>query len=122
MNWQVTILAGAGGGLVVEAVAFLANLNEYRLARRQVRAASRRRAMPPWSRYFDPLPDALAAATRLLLGAGAGAAFHGQVTTVVAAVAVGAAAPALFGQFGAARSMRELNEATGAAAEQKNSQ
>jgi hypothetical protein len=37
---------------------------------------------------------------------------HGQVTTALAAVAVGASAPALLGQIGAARSVGELRELT----------
>ncbi|WP_433685469.1 hypothetical protein [Nocardia sp. CA-119907] len=111
MNWITTVMAGAAGGLVVEVVAFLTNLNEYRQARRKARAA-RRTALPHWNRYIDPMPDAAAAATRLVLGAAAGGLFHGQVTTVLAAVAVGAAAPALLGQIGAVRSMGELTELT----------
>ncbi|MEV6071857.1 hypothetical protein AB0L82_35410 [Nocardia sp. NPDC052001] len=111
MDWRITILSGGTGGLVVEMVAFLSNLNAYREARRQARIA-RKRTLPPWNAYFDPKPDAAAAITRLLLGAAAGGLLHGQVTTVLAAVAVGAAAPALFGQFGSARSMRELTELT----------
>ncbi|RJO74013.1 hypothetical protein D5S18_18810, partial [Nocardia panacis] len=75
-------MAGAAGGLVVEAVAFLTNLNEYRQARRKARAA-RRKLVPHWDRFFDPRPDALAAATRLILGAAAGGLFHGQVTTML---------------------------------------
>lgn len=68
MDWHITILAGAAGGLIVEAVAFLTSLNEYREARRQARAAVRKRTRPRWDRYFDPIPDTLAAFTRLLLG------------------------------------------------------
>ncbi|MGX1762182.1 hypothetical protein ACWIG5_35665 [Streptomyces lydicus] len=111
MNWLTTVLAGAAGGLVVEAVAFLSNLNEYRQARRKARGA-RRRTLPSWNRYFDPGPDALAAVTRLLLGAAAAGLFHGRVSTVLAAVAVGASAPALLGQIGAARPVGELTELT----------
>ncbi|OXR40500.1 hypothetical protein B7C42_07439 [Nocardia cerradoensis] len=110
MNWPTTILCGAAGGLVVEMVAFLANLNVYRQARRRARAA--KKIAPSWNRYFDPGPDAAAAVTRLLLGALAGAVLHGQVTTVLAAVAAGAAAPALFTQLGTVQSMRELTELT----------
>lgn len=111
MDWRITVLAGAVGGLVVEAVAFLASLNEYRQARKHARA-TRKKVLPNWNRFFDPMPDAAAAVTRLTLGAVAGGLFHGQVTTTLAAVAVGAAAPALFGQIGAARSVPELKELT----------
>ncbi|RJO77708.1 hypothetical protein D5S18_08230, partial [Nocardia panacis] len=69
-----------------------------------------KKLVPHWDRFFDPRPDALAAATRLILGAAAGGLFHGQVTTMLAAVAVGASAPALLGQMGAVRSVGELAE------------
>lgn len=111
MDWRITVLAGAAGGLVVEAVAFLTSLNEFRQARKRARASGKKK-LPHWNRYFDPGPDSAAAATRLMLGAAAGVLFHGQVTTVLAAVAVGAAAPALFGQIGASRSVQELTEQT----------
>lgn len=111
MNWLTTVLAGAAGGLVVELVALLTNLNEYRQARKKARA-SRKAVLPHWNRYIDPKPDSAVAATRLVLGAIAGAFFHGQVTTMLAAVAVGAAAPTLLGQIGSARTMGELNELT----------
>ncbi|WP_054812533.1 hypothetical protein [Nocardia arizonensis] len=111
MDWRIAVLAGAAGGLVVEAVAFLSNLTEYRQARMEARA-TRENVLPHWNRFFDPLADSAAAGTRLLLGAVAAGLFHGQVTTLMAAVAVGAAAPALFGQIGAAKSVREVTELT----------
>ncbi|MFI6045325.1 hypothetical protein ACIA8C_27095 [Nocardia sp. NPDC051321] len=73
---------------------------------------ARRKVLPSWNRYFDPVPDAAAATVRLLLGAVAGGLFHGQVSTALAAVAVGASAPTLLGQLGAARSVGELTELT----------
>ncbi|WP_280368336.1 hypothetical protein [Nocardia wallacei] len=110
MDWRIAVLAGAGGGLIVAAVAFLADLNEYRQARRTCRATGK--PGPRWGGYFDPWPDAAAAATRLVLGAASGGIFHSQVSSTVAAVAVGAAAPALFGQLNSARSMGELADPT----------
>lgn len=106
MDWRVAVLAGAVGGAVVEWVAFLADLNAFRQARKDARG--RRRKLPSWRQYFDPWPDVAAGLTRMALGAVGGGLLHSQVTTALAAVAVGAAAPALFGQFGAARSMREI--------------
>ncbi|MFI9511255.1 hypothetical protein [Nocardia sp. NPDC052566] len=90
-------------------MAFLANLNHYRTARRRVRAADRKK-VPDWKGYFDPAPDLTAAVTRLALGAIAGTLFQTQVTTALAAVAVGAAAPALLGQLGEVRSIGNLAE------------
>ncbi|MEV0360625.1 hypothetical protein AB0H71_31670 [Nocardia sp. NPDC050697] len=110
MDWRIAVAAGAAGGIVVELVALLGNLTEYREGRKVARAA--RKKLPHWNRYFDPGPDLAAAATRLLLGAVAGGLFHDQVTSAVAALAVGTAAPALFTQFGAARSISETNDLT----------
>ncbi|MEU1998179.1 hypothetical protein [Nocardia gamkensis] len=106
----MTLLAGAGGGLIVEVVAFLADLNAYRQARKTARGKNKK--PPHWGGYFDPVFDAAAGVTRLLLGAGAAVVFQSQLTTVFAAVAVGSSAPALLGQLGTARTLREVDDLT----------
>ncbi len=109
MDWHVALGLGALGGLIVEAVVFYSRVSAWQTARHRQREQGRKR-LPPLRRYVDPLADALAGLTRVMLGAGAGWLFHPQVTGVYAAVAVGAAAPALLQQFGAARAARMTSQ------------
>jgi hypothetical protein len=102
VQWQQAVLLGAGGGLVVEVIGVWGHLTAWQRDRHQARA-SRKRAMPGLSRYIDPLADALVAITRLLLGAVAGGLMHDQISGAVAAIAVGAAGPALLRQLGSTR-------------------
>ncbi|WP_113698596.1 hypothetical protein [Nonomuraea lactucae] len=112
MHWQQAVLLGATGGLVVEIIAVWANLTAWQRDRHRIRANSRKRALPPLTRYIDPPADALVALTRLLMGAGAGWLMHDQVTGPMAAIAVGAAAPALLRQLGTARTVQEALQAS----------
>lgn len=96
---------GAVGGGVAEAVSLWGNLTAWQQARHLARR--RQRTPPAITRYIDPLADTLVALTRVAMGAGAGWLFHSQVTGVTAAIAVGAAAPALLAQVGAGRVGRE---------------
>lgn len=93
------------GGAIVEAVVFYGRISTWQAMRHRVLAKGKGR-LPPLRRYIDLPSDLLAAVTRLLLGAGAGWLFHSQITGVYAAVAVGASAPALLRQLGAAKSVR----------------
>ncbi|TLP66679.1 hypothetical protein [Microbispora triticiradicis] len=108
MHWQQALLLGATGGLIVETIAMWANLTAWQRDRHHTRAHSRKRALPPLTKYVDPPADALVALTRLLMGAGAGYLMHDQVTGTMAAIAVGAAAPALLRQLGTARTIQHL--------------
>lgn len=107
MNWPVALAFGAVGGAIVEVVTLWANLAAWQQHRRRARRNGQ--LMPRWTMYFDPGPDVLVAATRLSLGAVAGLLFHAQVTGQMAMIAVGASAPALLRQLGAARTGREAS-------------
>ncbi|MEO3858530.1 hypothetical protein [Acrocarpospora sp. B8E8] len=106
MNWPLAVVFGALGGALVELINTWGNLTAWQSARREA-LRSRKRSLPSIGLYIDPLPDALVALTRVLLGGLAGFLFHSQVTGIVAAVAVGAAGPALLRQLGTASSVRE---------------
>ncbi|MET9290699.1 hypothetical protein [Streptomyces sp. NPDC003077] len=105
MDWSAAVAYGAMGGAIVEAVVFYGRISTWQAVRHRVLARGRGR-LPSLRRYIDLPSDLLAAVTRLLLGAGAGWLFHSQITGVYAAVAVGASAPALLRQLGAAKSVR----------------
>lgn len=105
MDWPTAVAYGAMGGAIVEAVVFYGRISTWQAMRHRVLAKGKGR-LPPLRRYIDLPSDLLAAVTRLLLGAGAGWLFHSQITGVYAAVAVGASAPALLRQLGAAKSVR----------------
>jgi hypothetical protein len=103
MDWVVAGTLGMIGGGVVELVAVWGNLTAWQRARRVARRRGRR--LPPVTRYVDPAADALVAVTRLVLGAAAALVLHSQVSGAATAIAVGAAAPALLAQLGAARAL-----------------
>jgi len=107
MEWSMSITYGALGGLVVEIVVFYGRIATWQAARHRALSRNRRRdKLPRFDKYIDPPSDALAALTRVSLGAGAGWLFSGQLTGALATVAVGASAPALLRQFGSARTLQ----------------
>lgn len=108
MGWQLAVAYGAVGGGLVEIVVVFGCLVDWQEARRRVRRARRRRRTPALTEYMDPVADSLVAATRIFLGGLAGWVFHSQVTGAAAAVAVGAAAPALLRQLATARTLRAV--------------
>jgi hypothetical protein len=118
LDWFTVLVLGAGGGAIVQAVSFSANVHAWQAARHEARAASQP-AGPRLTSFVDPLADGLVLLTRVGLGALAGALFHAQVSGATAAIAVGAAAPALLSQLGAARGVAVLGarDGTSAAAE-----
>jgi hypothetical protein len=105
VDLTTAITFGAVGGSVIEAMVFYSHISAWQSARH--RALTNRRSLPSLRRYVDPLSDALAALTRILLGAAAGWLFHSEITGVYAAVAVGASAPALLRQMGAVKSLHD---------------
>lgn len=106
MEWTMSIAYGALGGLVVEILVFYRRIATWQAARHHALARNKRRKqLPRFGKYVDPPSDALAALTRLSLGAGAGWIFSPQLTGALATVAVGASAPALLRQLGTARSL-----------------
>jgi hypothetical protein len=103
MDWAAAAALGMVGGGIVEVVAVWGNLAAWQKARHVARRRGRR--LPPVTRYVDPAADALVAVTRLVLGAAAALILHTQMSGVVTAIAVGASAPALLAQLGAARAL-----------------
>jgi len=109
MEWTRSIAYGALGGFVVEIVVFYGRIAAWQTARHRALAKNRRRDhLPRLDKYVDPASDALAAFTRLSLGAGAGWIFAPQLTGALATVAVGASAPALLRQLGSARTLQAV--------------
>ncbi|WP_330309863.1 MULTISPECIES: hypothetical protein [unclassified Streptomyces] len=107
MQWTTSITCGALGGLVVEIVVFYGRIATWQAARHRALSKDKTRdQLPPLGKYIDAPSDALAAFTRLSLGAGAGWIFSPQLTGVFAAVAVGASAPALLRQLGSAKTIQ----------------
>lgn len=101
MDALEAVALGIAGGGIVETINIWSNLNAWQQNRREAR--HRGRELPGWILYFDPGPDIAVAVTRLLLGGLSGLIFHAQVTGQMAAIAVGAAAPALLRQVGTSR-------------------
>lgn len=114
MIWQLGLVFGMAGGAIVELVALGGNLLQWRSDRATVRRANRRKSakrqepLQSWREYIDLWPDLAVAVTRLVFGAIGGLIFHSQVTSPLAAIAVGASAPALLRQFGSARNIDEI--------------
>lgn len=108
MDWLTITGLGACGGAVVQAVTLSNDVHAWQSARRDALARGKS-LLPKLAESIDPRSEALVALTRLVMGALAGFVFHSQVTGTYAAIAVGAAAPALLKQFGAARSLAALN-------------
>jgi len=100
----IAIALGAAGGAIAEAVDRWADLADWQRARHAAR--QNQEALPILTKYIDPVADGLVALTRLIMGAVVGWLFHSEVSGVSAAIAVGAAAPALLAQVGAARGTR----------------
>jgi hypothetical protein len=107
MDWQTATALGAAGGALVEAMNLYARVIAWQEARHTVRGKGKR-ALPKLSAFVDPPADLLAALTRLALGALAGWVFHAQLIGPEAAVAVGAAAPAVLRQLGTFRIVQKV--------------
>ncbi len=103
MNWLIAMGLGACGGAVVEALTFSARVQAWQQSRHQ--ALARGRALKPLTKFVDPVADSLALFTRLGLGALSGFLFHTEVSGALAAIMVGASAPALLRQLGTVQSI-----------------
>jgi hypothetical protein len=109
MEWSASITYGALGGLIVEIMVFYGRIATWQAARHRALSRHRRPGrLPRLDQYVDPPSDALAALTRISLGAGAGWIFAPQLTGALATVAVGASAPALLRQLGSARTLQAV--------------
>ncbi|GAA2230954.1 hypothetical protein GCM10010360_63320 [Streptomyces nogalater] len=98
-------LYGAGGGLVVEAVVTFGRLHAWQQARHAARATAE--VLPRLGAYIDLPADSLAALFRVVLGCAAGWLLHAELDGMVAAVAVGASAPAVLAQMGSVTTVTE---------------
>jgi hypothetical protein len=98
--WQFSLL-GAAGGAVVELLVVFQGMIQWQTARRTPTGRVRRNP-PPLRLFLDVPAHAWVFPLRALLGAGGAALFgaSGQITGVVAAVALGYAAPSVLGQLG----------------------
>jgi hypothetical protein len=104
VQWLTACALGVGGGVIIEAVQVWGELVTWVQARRVARhPARRKRRLPRLADYVDCPAHALLLPTRCVLGGAAGLVFHAQVTGWVAAIAVGASAPALLEQLGRGR-------------------
>jgi hypothetical protein len=106
VDWLTATLLGSSGGAIVEFISMWGYLTAWQKDRHDAR--DNKRPLPTITTYIDPLADGMVALTRLCMGGVAGLLFHGQVTGTMAAIAVGASAPALLRQIGTARGMRDL--------------
>jgi hypothetical protein len=97
--------SGAAGGLVVEVVNMWRLLAAWQIERHDYRMRDKRPLPRLTDKYLDLPADTLALLARLALGALAGGLLHAQVTSFVAAVMTGAAAPAILLQLGSAKGL-----------------
>lgn len=124
MDTTLLITLGAGGGSLRGLVDAYSQTIAWQTARREQRKASSEigpdsgldpgpevvpRPLPRFAEYFDPVPDAVAIACHMVLGAACAAMFGltGQITGAYAAVAVGLSAPALLTQLGQVQSVND---------------
>jgi hypothetical protein len=101
VHWLTACALGACGGAIVELIDVWGDLDEWRRARQE--AWRSRSKLPRAVDSIDFQVHVLLLVTRVIIGLIAGAIFHAQVTGPVAAIAVGASAPALLQQFGRGR-------------------
>lgn len=114
MSWWQSMLLGAAGGAVVEVLAIFQAIALWGSERRT--PTGRVRSDPPPLRQFVDLPvHAWLLPLRLGLGGGAATLFvaTGQITGVVAAVALGYAAPTVLAQLGQFPQVKALVESGG---------
>ncbi len=102
MKCPEAVMLGVAGGAIVQLIALWSSMTTWQKARHDL-LMDGIRPLPSLTSYIDPLADTLVALTRLCMGALAGLMFHDQITGITAAIAVGAAGPALLAQFGAGR-------------------
>lgn len=95
VSWVLAACLGAFGGFIVSAIALGRDVFDYQGVRR-LHLQHKRADLPRFAEFIDPPADTLVLLTRLAFGAIAGGLFHSEI---VAAIGVGATAPALLSQF-----------------------
>jgi hypothetical protein len=111
MDVLTAAVYGACGGVVVQAVTFCTDVVGLQQARHA--ALGTGKPLRPLSSVVDPGIDILVLVTRLALGAVAGLLFHASVSAPIAAVAVGASAPALLRGLASLRTGASLADGGG---------
>jgi hypothetical protein len=106
VSWQIAIVLGAVGGLLVEVINFFGRAIGWQAARRKALEAGKRR-LPSLARHIDLPADGLVALTRLAIGASAALVLNAQIVGPAAAIAVGAAGPAILAQLGRIPNVQE---------------
>ena len=109
MPFWKAITFGALGGLIVEFVCVWGYIISWQAARREC-MESDIIPLPGIAKYIDLPADTLVTVTRVLMGAGMGCIWGNQVAGPMAAISVGAAAPALFRQLNGARTLDDLRD------------
>jgi hypothetical protein len=101
MSWWQYAILGAGGGALVEALSLFTSITVWQNARRRT-TGELKEVLPSWRSYVDVPVHIWQLLTRMFLGAVAAALFGvtGQISGAFAAVAFGAAAPAVLAQLG----------------------
>jgi hypothetical protein len=89
---------GAAGALAIQIVTFYGHIINWQSARHQAIALGKQ--PPSLHQYVDILADSLAMVTRVVLGAMTVVLLNEQITGAVAAMLLGAAAPAILTQLG----------------------
>ncbi|MEV6006280.1 hypothetical protein AB0M29_05685 [Streptomyces sp. NPDC051976] len=111
MDTTGLLALGAAGGSLRGLVDAYNQVVAWQVARRDLRRTpdARDRALPRLTEYLDPVPDSVATAFHMALGAAGAAMFglSGQITGAYAAIAVGISAPALLTQLGRVQSVSE---------------
>lgn len=115
MQWLTACVLGACGGAIVEFIEVWGDLAEWRQARQAAWHRHGGSRLPSPADFVDVSKHGLLLASRLILGVTAGAIFHAQVTGSVAAIAVGATAPALLEQLGRGRVIGGGDQSSGRA-------
>lgn len=111
MDTTGLLALGAAGGSLRGLVDAYNQVVAWQAARRdhRRRPAVRGSEVPRLTEYVDPVPDSVATAFHMALGAAGAAMFglSGQITGAYAAIAVGISAPALLTQIGRVQSVSE---------------
>lgn len=111
MDTAGLLALGAAGGSLRGLVDTYNQVVAWQADRRAYRKdpASAGWSTPRLAEYVDPVPDGVAAAFHMALGAAAAGMFglSGQITGAYAAIAVGVSAPALLTQLGRVQSVSE---------------
>jgi len=98
LAWSEAMEYGAVGGLIAEGVIVWGRVRQWQDTRHAVLLADGGQ-LPKLRKFIDVAPDTVAVVGHAVLGCAAGWLLHSQISGTYAAVAAGAAAPALLTNF-----------------------